>query len=340
MFLSDILNWLFGRKKLNIFTWNIHGTYVSTLVQTGHHFYLPIKEGRPYNYDGKTPGYEWPDTVHEIFANQIKDFKYDLIIFHTPQQVFEEQNLVLSEEQRRLPKIYIVHSPFKKDPRNDPEKQEMLEKFTKNVLPQLDAIVHITKYNFNQWTNIFPETKNKSHIIYHGIPIPNIKWSGEIPKAISAVYNLPERIECGPELYQKVNQEVPITLYGFNSEKLGGLGPLSNDKLKIEFAKHRVYFNSTSASSVPMAMLEAMSVGTPPITTATTELPEIIKNDVNGFISNDSEFLIEKIKLLLNNKQFAQKIGQEAKKTIEKQFSIKRFIKQWEYLFYEIAGTS
>lgn len=230
-------SWIFGKKKLNIFTWNIHGTYLSTLVRTGHNFYMPIKEGRPYNYDGKTLGYKWLDTVHEISVDEIKNINYDLIIFHTPQQVLEEQNLVLSEEHRKLPKIYIVHSPFKEDPRNNPEKQKTLEKINNEVLPQLNAIVHITKYNFNQWTNVFPQTKEKSHIIYHGISVSKIKWTGEIPKAISAVYNLPERIECGPDIYQEVASKVPITLYGFNSEKFGGFGQLSNDKLQMEFAK-------------------------------------------------------------------------------------------------------
>ncbi len=335
MFLNDIWTKIFGKRKLNIFTWNIHGTYLSTLVQTGHNFYLPIKEGQPYNYDGKTLGYMWSKRTHEIFPNQIKDIDYDLLIFHTPQQVREEQFLVLSEEQRKLPKIYVVHTPFKEDYQSNPEKQKVLEKIRKEVLPCFDAIVHITKYNFDQWTKIFPETKDKSYIIYHGIPIPKIKWSGEIAKAISAVYNLPERIECGPDLYQKISQKVPTTLYGFNSEKFGGLGSMSNDKLKVEFAKHRAYFNSTSASSVPMAILEAMSVGTPPVTTATTELPNIIKDGVNGFISGDPDILAEKLMLLIDNRNLAEKMGQQAQKTIKKEFSMKRFIKQWNNLFYK-----
>lgn len=330
-------NWIFDRKKLNIFTWNIHGTYLSTLVRTGHNFYMPIKEGRPYNYDGKTPGYEWPDTVHEISVDEIKNINYDLIIFHTPQQVFEEQNLVLSEGQRKLPKIYIVHSPFREDPRNNPEKQKTLEKIDNEVLPQVNAIVHTTKYNFNQWTDIFPQTKEKSHIIYHGIPTSKVKWTGEIPKAISAVYNLPERTECGPDIYQEVASQVPITLYGFNSERFGGFGQLSNDKLQMEFAKHRVYFNSTRASSVPMAMLEAMSIGMPIVSTATTELPDIIKDGANGFISSDTNVLAEKLKLLINDIGLAKKLGQKAQKTIKDNFSIKRFIKEWNNLFKLIS---
>lgn len=334
----DWLYNLFRKKKLRIFTWNIHGTYLNTLVKTGHHFYLPVKENKPYNYDGKTAGYEWPDTVHEISIDQIKDFTYDLLIFHTAQQVLEEQNIVLTEEQRKLPKIYIVHSPFKDDPRKNPEKREMLKKISDDVLPRLDAIVHVTRYNFDQWTTVFPETATKSKIIYHGIPIPNITWTGIIPKAISAVYNLPERVECGPDIYQEVAANVPTTLYGFNSEKFGGAGNLLHDKLQEEFAKHRVYFNSTRASSVPMAMLEAMSVGTPVVSTATTELPDIIKDDVNGFISNDTNFLAEKIKLLISNKDLAQKLGKAAQKTITKHFPMKTFIKNWDSLFYRIAS--
>lgn len=325
-------------KPLNIFTWNVHGTYMSTLAKTGHNFYIPIKDGRPYNYDGKTPGYEWPETVHEIKAEEIRDLKFDLIIFQTPQQVLEEQNLVLSEDQRKLPKIYIVHSPFKKDPRTVPDKKELLDNIREKILPAITTIVHITKYNLEQWTTIFPETKEKSIIIYHGIEIPDVTWTGEELKAIGAVNNLPERVECGPDIWQAIVAQVPATLYGVNSEKFGGLGPIENDKLKHELARHRVFFNSATASSVPMAMLEAMSVGTPVVTTATTDLPNIIQDGRNGFISNDTNYLVGKIKLLLENKDLALKIGQAGQQTIEEKFSIDRFVNEWNMAIEATVG--
>jgi len=327
------------KENLKIFTWNVHGTFMSALVKTGHEFYIPIKPNRPYNYDGKTPGYNWPNTVHEIKVEEIKNFKYDLIILQTPQQVLEEQNLVLSEIQKKLPKIYIVHAPFKKDPRSylkDKEKKELMYNIKNKILPTIKTIVHITKYNLNQWSLVFPEARSKSKVIYHGIEISNILWQGNIKKAVAAVNGLPNRIECGPDIWQKINKKVPIILFGTDSEKFGGKGPVPNDELRKEFIKYRVYFNSTTASSIPMAMLEAMSVGMPVVSTATTEIPNIIKDGVNGFISNNTDILAEKINLLLKNKKLAKKLGRKAKKTIKRKFSEKKFIKEWNNLFKKV----
>lgn len=326
-------------KRLKIFTWNVHGTYMNNLVKTGHNFYIPVKPGRPYNYDGKTSGYKWPKNAHEIKAKQIKDLQYDLIILQTLQQATEEQNLVLTKKQRKVPKIFIVHSPFKRDPREyfkDKEKKKMMIGIRDKILPTINAIIHVSKYGLKQWNRAFPNVKSKSKVIYHCIETPNINWKGDTKKAVTAINNLPERIECGPDIWQKVSKKAPVVLFGANSEKFRGKGLIKNDKLKTELSKYRVYFNPTTASSLPMAMLEAMSIGLPVVTTATTDIPYIVKNGINGFTSNNTDVLSNKINLLIKNKNLAQKLGSRAKGTIKKEFSTERFIKEWNNLFKEL----
>lgn len=325
------------KNKLRIFAWNVHGTFMSTLVKTGHDFYIPIKRGRPYNYDGKTRGYRWPRTARQISVPEIRKNKYDLIIFQTPQQVFEEQYKVLSAEQRKLPKIYIVHSPFKKDPRRRRDRKELVRHIVLDIIPQIDAFVHITRYNMKQWTTFFPETKKKSVVIYHGIEIPkNIRWTGMDARAVNVTNFLPGRPECGNALWFSMSKKIPMELYGMESEKYGGTGPVQNRLLRKKLARYRVYFNPTVASSVPMAMLEAMSVGLPVVSMKSTELPYIIKNGINGFISENRDILKNKLNLLLSNKKLAEKLGKNARKTIENKFSINEFIYKWNKLLGEI----
>lgn len=327
------------KKKLNIFAWNVHGTFMNTLVKTGHDFYLPAKKGRPYNYDGKTPGYVWPKNVHEIKVSEIKKHRYDLVLFQTPQQVIEEQYKVLSPGQRRLPQIYIVHSPFRKDPRKRKNREELVKRLRKDIIPRINAIVHITKYNFRQWTTYFPETKQKSIVIYHGIEIPEkIRWEGTNPKAVNATNSLPTRPECGNKLWLKISKKVPLVLYGAHSEKFGGRGVLPNKLLRREIAQYRVYFNPTIASSVPMAMLEAMSIGMPVVTMKSTDMPNIIKNGVNGFISDKPEVLASKMALLLKDKKLAKKLGKAARRTIEDRFSMEKFTDSWNELFDKVTN--
>ncbi|MGC9611189.1 MAG: glycosyltransferase family 4 protein [Minisyncoccia bacterium] len=328
---------------MKIFTWNVHGTFMNALAKTGHDFYVPIKRGRPYNYDGRTPGYIWPHTIHQISVSEIKKIKYDLIIFQTPQQVFEEQYKVLSESQRNLPKIYIVHSTFRRDPRKRRRKdiKKLVKYLMEEVIPAMDAIVHVTKYNLKQWTTYFPQTKSKSLAIYNGIEIPkNVKWVGDNPHAVNVTVSLPTRPECGREIWLKVKEKAPLMLYGTDSEKFGGKGIIQNKDLRKEIAQYRLYFNPTAVSSMPMAMLEAMSIGLPVVSTKTMELPNIIKNGVNGFISNNPNVLASKINLLLKDKKLAEKLGRAAQKTIRNKFSMKRFVRQWNDLINKTAAKS
>ncbi len=327
------------KKKLKIFAWNVHGTFMNTLAKTGHDFCLPIKKGNPYNYDGKTPGYVWPKNVYEIHVSEIKRRRYDLVIFQTPQQIIEEQYKVLSQEQRQLPQLYIVHSPFRKDPRRRKDRKKLVNHLRNDIVPRINAIVHITKYNFKQWTTYFPETKKKSVIIYHGIEIPKkTRWKGIDPEAVNVTTSLPTRPECGNKLWLRLSKKVPLVLYGKDSEKFGGKGIIPNKLLRKEIAQYRLYFNPTIASSVPMAMLEAMSIGMPVVTMKSTDMPYIIKNGTNGFISNKPEVLAGKIALLLRDKKSAKRLGEAAQKTIEDKFSIKTFIDNWNKLFDKITN--
>jgi len=51
---------------------------------------------------------------------------------------------------------------------------------------------------------------------------------------------------------------------------------------------------------------------------------KIIKDGVNGFLANSKEEWIEKLSLLIKNKELRQKIGQNARITIEEHYSLKK----------------
>jgi glycosyltransferase involved in cell wall biosynthesis len=150
---------------------------------------------------------------------------------------------------------------------------------------------------------------------------------------------LKDRPHCGYEIWEKVSKKVPNILIGDDSKKLGGIGPIRHDLLIKKLTNYRVYFNPTTDSSVPMSMLEAMSIGMPVVTLATTDLPNIIKNEKNGFISNDINFLVEKIKLLIKDKRLTQELGTKARETIENKFSMKRFINEWNDVLKEATKS-
>jgi glycosyltransferase involved in cell wall biosynthesis len=92
-------------------------------------------------------------------------------------------------------------------------------------------------------------------------------------------------------------------------------------------------FNPIRYTSLGLAVLEAMSAGLPLIALASTEYVTVIKDGYNGFIHTDVDYLIDKMKLLLNNKELAAELGANAKQTVRERFSIERFTQDWEKLF-------
>jgi glycosyltransferase involved in cell wall biosynthesis len=65
-------------------------------------------------------------------------------------------------------------------------------------------------------------------------------------------------------------------------------------------------------------------------------IPEIIENGVNGFLSNDERELRGYCELLLNDAELANKLGSNARKTIEEKFNKERFLNQWNTVFRSV----
>jgi glycosyltransferase involved in cell wall biosynthesis len=85
--------------------------------------------------------------------------------------------------------------------------------------------------------------------------------------------------------------------------------------------------------------MEAMACGCPVVTTATCMIPEIVKDGVNGFISNDEAYLRDRLIWCLNNPDDAAKIGQAARETIVERFSLDSHLNKWDNIFKEVYGT-
>ena len=68
-------------------------------------------------------------------------------------------------------------------------------------------------------------------------------------------------------------------------------------------------------------------------------IPEIIENGVNGFMSNDEDELKEYIKRLLDDKELAIHLGNNARETVKENFSEDKFIKNWNKIFDDLYGA-
>lgn len=106
-----------------------------------------------------------------------------------------------------------------------------------------------------------------------------------------------------------------------------------SDNIKQELEKSEIFVLSSNNEGMPNALIEAMSLGLPVIS---TDCPcggarELIVNGVNGILIpvNNKEELTKNIKKLVKDKEFASKLGKNAKK-IKTALSTDKIVNQWE----------
>lgn len=312
-------------RPLRILTWHIHGSYLYYLTQSQHHFYLPVKPGKPEGYGGRSGSFPWSDNVHDVEAEDVKNLEFDCILFQSKRNYLEDQFELLSSSQQQLPRIYLEHDPPRETPTNtchlidDP-----------NIL-----LVHVTHFNNLMWDS----NRTSTCVIEHGVKVTeNARYTGELERGIVVVNCLQKRgRRLGADVFARVQKEIPLDLVGMDSEDNGGLGDLPHYKLLEEASRYRFFFNPIRYTSLGLAVCEAMTVGLPIIGLATTEMVTVVENGVSGFVDTDIDKLIVKMRLLLNDATLAHKLSEGARETAQKRFNIQRFANDWDEIFKSVC---
>lgn len=315
-------------RKLNILIWHIHGAYLTAITQTEHNWYLPTKPGHPEGYAGRGVNSSMPDYVREVPADTVRQLDLDLIIFQTPQNYLTDQFEILSDQQQQLPKIYLEH--------NTPEPHPTHSRHPVADDPAV-VLVHVTHYNQLMWDNGNAPT----FVIEHSVAIdPSIRYDGHRPEGIVVVNELQRRGRmAGFDIFEKVRQRVPVTAVGMKSDEIGGLGEIHYRHLHQRVAEYRFLFSPMRYSSLPLAVIEAMTIGMPIVALATTELPTVIENNVHGFVSCDLEELVERMNGLINNPVEAKRMGYHARQLALSRFGLGRFVQDWNRVIDEVVNA-
>ena len=92
--------------------------------------------------------------------------------------------------------------------------------------------------------------------------------------------------------------------------------------------------------SFGLVALEAMACGVPCIGTNVGGLPEVIHNDVSGYICEvgDVEDIARKAVSLLNDVQLHQKMSIEALETVKTKFKAEHIVEQYEQLYWKLLN--
>ena len=314
------------RKRLRIFTWHIHGSYLFNLVQAPHDFYVPFKADRSEGYCGITESYRWPENLYEVPAEDIRNLEFDCILFQTRKNYQEDQYEILSPQQRELPRIYLEHDPPWDDPVN-----------ARHHVDDPDILlVHVTHFNNLMWDN----GRTPTRVINHGVILPDTAhYTGEIERGLVIINNLHMRgRRLGLDIFERVRKEIPLDLVGINYQEVGGIGSLAHRELLELEGHYRFVFNPIRYTSLGLAVIEAMMVGLPIVGLATTEMVTAIENGVSGYIDTDVSKLVWHMRRLLSDPAEAQRLGQGARRQALKRFNIQRFVSDWNAAFASVTG--
>jgi glycosyltransferase involved in cell wall biosynthesis len=313
-------------RPLRILTWHVHGSYLSYLSRIRHHLYVPFRPGRPDGYGGRTRGFRWPDSLHELPADEVPKAQFDAVVYQHHRNWLVDR-LELAEWQRSLPSIYLEHDP----PRESPtEAKHPVD--DPNVL-----VVHVTHFNRLMWDS----GRSPSRVIEHGVSVPEaVRWIGERRRGITVVNNLARRDRrVGPDVFEHVRRSVPLDLVGMNADDLGGIGEVPLHRLPAFEAPYRFLFNPIRWTSLGLAVCEAMMIGMPVVGLATTGMVGVVDNGVSGYLDNDPDALVAHMERLLGDHGEAHHLSLGAAAAARRRFGIDRFVRDWEQALALVTAT-
>ncbi len=309
--------------RLRILTWHVHGNYLYYLSQAPHDFYVLSKPERPPGYSGRCGHLPWGDNVIDMPIAELQRRDFDCLLFQSREHFENDQHAILTDAQRRLPRIYLEHDPPQAHPTN-----------TRHCVDDpATLLVHVTHFNRLMWDS----GRTPTRVIEHGVIVPpGVRYRGELARGIVVVNHLQRRgRRLGADLFERARGEVPLDLVGMAAEESGGLGEVRHDRLAEFEAHYRFFFNPIRYTSLGLAVCEAMMLGMPIIGLATTEMATVIENDVSGYVSTDIDELLRYMKALLDDSDLARRLGVGARETALERFNILRFVADWNMAFAE-----
>lgn len=121
------------------------------------------------------------------------------------------------------------------------------------------------------------------------------------------------------------------------------IGYLMHEKL-IDFYYRADIFVAPSVveEALGLSILEAMAAKTPVIATRKGGIPLLVKSGYNGFfvrVRNSSK-IAEACNKLLENDELRKKMGENARKTVEKKFTWQKTAKKFSSLYKKICGNN
>ncbi len=302
---------------MRVLTWHVHGSYLWYLSQVPVTWVLPVRPDGGEGYGGRTPGFDWPDNVVEVPADEVAGADLDLVLTQSRANWERDRHELLGDRVAGLPRVHVEHDPPQGWP-ND----------ALHPVQDEDALlVHVTPFNALMWDS----GRTPTRVVDHGVVVPDLPWTGEDATAVTVVNNLYRRgRRLGPDVFDRVAAQVPVDLAGMNGEAHPRwLGDLPLRALHPRLGAYRCFFNPIRYTSMGLAVCEAMALGLPVVGLATTEMATAVRNGVNGYVETDEHRLVAHLRRLLADHDEAAELSAGARALARERFGIERFVADW-----------
>ncbi len=309
---------------LKILSYNWHEPYLCLLSKIGHTFLIiepEISEGNYRRWDKNMRPV--PDNVilvsEKEAITQLDEGLIDLVIAHNIKDL-------VNIYEYSLPKIIVFHNKLSTEIKLGNNKVNR-EDYLNKINPLLVNVqkVFISESKRHDWGMT-------GDVILPGLDVNDYGgYRGDLSSVLRVGNLIKERdLMMGFTTSEAILSGLPSITLGLNPNILGARLSSGFDDLLEQYRLLRVYLHTTSndyEDGYNLSLLEAMAVGMPVISISNKTSP--ITNGINGYISNDIQYLRTCAVSLLDNRNLANSLGQKARETVREKFSQIKFLKLW-----------
>jgi len=313
-------------NTMRVLSFNWHEPYLCLLAKTEYQFTIvepALPNGGRREWDsGMRP---LPDNAVLIQSDEIAelldDGNIDVIICNNV------KDLAVVSSWQEIPKILVFHNRLSTEmglSNNTISKDE----YFNSILPHIENVelVFISESKKADWGI------DRGRVILPGIDISEYgEYNGNLETILRVGNLIKERdLMMGFSEQTEICANLPTTLLGENPTLNSRLSK-SWDDLKNHYQSCRVYLNTTKhpyEDGYNLALLEAMATGMPILSLDNPSSP--ITDGLDGFISNDIDYLREKADELLKDQEKATLMGQASRDAVAVKFPIEKFVKSWQ----------
>ena len=231
----------------------------------------------------------------------------------------------------------------------------LVRRFERLSLAHADATVAVSQHTAEQFDEYLGRLPR---VILNGIDIgffyPGVRQGpglDERPMRLLFVGNVNRRkgADLLPLIMERLGEGYELRFTGeavgdpnFSSKhRLIALGRLDRDQVRDAYQAADLLLFPTRLEGLPLVALEAMACGTPVVASDTGSLSEVVNDGVNGRLCrlDDVEAFAAAIRQLKDSPLRLKQMGEAARRTAERSFSLDRMTDEYVSLFEQLVSS-